>query len=136
MLTCATFGVLTQSTWVCIKVQVVNTEYHFWICSKKNNSKDMATPWTLINKTNVLLCEVWFPRWHLHALIAEGKNKIYENQAMHTYNIRVWYPGWTSLVEPVQRYRWYLIWSKWMTHINWRHDWENHPNKTHIDFDA
>ena len=54
---------------------------------KKNHSKNMATPWTLVNKTNVLLCEVQFPRLHLCALIAEGKNKIYENQVMHTYDI-------------------------------------------------
>ena len=58
-----------------LKVLVVNHRISFLGLLKKNHSKNMATLWTLVNKTNVLLCEVRFPRLHLRALIAEGKNR-------------------------------------------------------------
>ena len=69
------FGRQLKAHEFVLKVLVVNTEYHFCVLFKKNHSKNMATPWTLVNKTNVRLCEVWFPRSHLCALIAEGKTR-------------------------------------------------------------
>ena len=57
----------------------------------------MATLWTLVNKTNVLLCEVWVSQVAPLCIDYRGKNKIYENQVMYTYDIHVWYPGWLIL---------------------------------------
>ena len=81
-----------------LKVLVANTEYHFWVLFKKNHSQNMATPWTLVNQTNVLLCEVWLPELHLHALIAEGKTR-YMRTRQCTHIIFIWDGQGSNLIR-------------------------------------
>ena len=90
------FGCQLKAHESVLKVHVFNTEYHFLLFSfKKDQFKRIwlhREPWS----TRQMFCcdEVWFPRLTPPCINCRGKNKIYENQAMHTYDIHVWYPGW------------------------------------------
>ena len=103
------FGHQLKAHKFVLKVLVVNTEYQFLGFVQKEPFKEYG--YTMDPGQQDACSVVWSVIFKVTppCIDCRGKNKIYENQVMHTYNICVWYPGWTSLVEPAQRNRWYSI---------------------------
>ena len=94
------FGCQFKAHEFVLKVLVVNTEYQFLgFCSKKNHSHQYG--YTIDPGQQEKCSVVWSvtSRVTPPCIDCRGKNKIYEDQAMHTYNINIWDGQGSNLIK-------------------------------------